>query len=59
MSQRFMTHIAAETNANGTVQVVGVDSRTAIWQNAQSSPGSTTYGTGPGSWTNINGALRP
>jgi subtilisin family serine protease len=48
-------HVAAETNANGTVQVLAVDHVGNIWQAAQSTTGSDTFN----GWGSITGLFRP
>jgi subtilisin family serine protease len=50
-----LTHIAAETNDNGTVALLAVDANGTIWQSAQTAAGSTAYTTP----TTLQGALRP
>jgi tectonin-like protein len=50
-----LTHLAAETNTNGTVQVLTVDSTGNIWSSAQTAPGLAVYNP----WLPVTGALRP
>jgi len=53
LPSKQLNHVAAETDQNGRVRVVGVDPAGAIWQSSRT--GVATYGP----WTQIDGQFRP
>ncbi|MDX3455703.1 amidase, partial [Streptomyces sp. ME02-8801-2C] len=49
-----LTQVAAETNADGRIELFGVNSAGQVWHRSQSTPGG-----GWASWIQFDGALRP
>jgi len=55
LSPRTLARVAAETGANGRIQLVGVDNLGNIWQSAQTSANAGTWSP----WSQLDGQLRP
>jgi hypothetical protein len=51
----FLRSVAAETNADGRMEIVVVNLGGQIWRRSQTLPGSTTYD----AWVQLDGLLRP
>ncbi|MFD8080016.1 hypothetical protein ACFV3E_46505, partial [Streptomyces sp. NPDC059718] len=54
VGSKRISHVAAETNAEGSVEVIGVDTEGVIWHTRQNTTNPDTFT----SWAQINGALR-